>query len=159
MKHRDIDFHVYTAAVPEVTVSFAEMAELAKNPRIKRVEFANLLDEEDACLEWHAFYEDRWGELWQLDLMHIRHGSKYDGYFEKVAAQIAGMLTDERRQAILRLKFATPDDVKIAGVEYYKAVIRDGIRNYADFEKWRAKNPLTGIDPWPTDMEREVCRD
>jgi len=69
------------------------------------------------------------------------------------------MLTDERRQAILRLKFATPDDVKIAGVEYYKAVIRDGIRNYADFEKWRAKNPLTGIDPWPTDMEREVCRD
>ena len=139
MKHRDIDFHVYTAAVPEVTVSFAAMAELAKNPRIKRVEFANLLDEEDACLEWHAFYEDRRGELWQLDLMHIRHGSKYDGYFEKVAAQIAGMLTDERRQAILRLKFATPDDVKIAGVEYYKAVIRDGIRNYADFEKWRAK--------------------
>lgn len=97
--------------------------------------------------------------MWQLDLMHIRHGSKYDGYFEKVAAQIAGMLNDERRQAILRLKFATPDDVKIAGVEYYKAVIRDGIRNYADFEKWRAKNPLTGIDPWPTDMEREVCRD
>ena len=30
---------------------------------------------------------------------------------------------------------------------------------HADFEKWRAKNPLTGIDPWPTDMEREVCRD
>ena len=29
MKHRDIDFHVYTAAVPEVTVSFAAMAELA----------------------------------------------------------------------------------------------------------------------------------
>lgn len=51
------------------------------------------------------------------------------------------MLTDERRQAILRLKFTTPDDVKIAGVEYYKAVIRDGIRNYADFEKWRLKIP------------------
>ena len=63
MKHRDIDFHVYTAAVPEVTVSFAAMAELAKNPRIKRVEFANLLDEEDACMEWHAFYEDRCGSL------------------------------------------------------------------------------------------------
>lgn len=73
--------------------------------------------------------------------MHIRRGSKYDGYFEKVAAQIAGMLTDERRQAILRLKFTTPDDVKIAGVEYYKAVIRDGIQNYADFEKWRLKIP------------------
>ena len=36
MKHRDIDFHVYTAAEPEVAVSFAAMAELAKNPRIKR---------------------------------------------------------------------------------------------------------------------------
>ena len=35
MKHRDIDFHVYTAAEPEVAVSFAAMAELAKNPRIK----------------------------------------------------------------------------------------------------------------------------
>lgn len=30
MKHRDIDFHVYTAAEPEVAVSFAAMAELAK---------------------------------------------------------------------------------------------------------------------------------
>ena len=147
MKHRDIDFHIYSERL-SVADSFAAMAALAENPRIRRIEYVNLLDAEDHCLEWHAWYEDNDGELWQLDMMHIVKGSRYDGYFEKVAERIAAVLTDETRDAILRLKYDTPDQVKIMGIEYYQAVLRDGVRTYAQFEAWRAANPVTGIIEW-----------
>lgn len=65
------------------------------------------------------------GELWQLDMIHIEKGSRYDGYFEEVARRISAALTDETREAILRLKWETPDTEKIAGIEYYMAVLRD----------------------------------
>lgn len=36
-------------------------------------------------------------------------GSRYDGYFERVAERISAVLTDEMRLAILKLKYETPD--------------------------------------------------
>ena len=42
----------------------------------------------------------------------------------------------------------TPDEVKIMGIEYYQAVLRDGVRTYAEFEAWRAANPVEGILEW-----------
>ena len=65
MKHCDIDFHIYSSPFL-LADSFAAMAKLAEHPLIKRIEYTNLLDEEDACLEWHAWYEDREGKMWQL---------------------------------------------------------------------------------------------
>lgn len=147
MKHRDIDFHIYTAEL-KISESFAAMAELAENPRIKKVTYANLLDCEDGCLEWHAWYEDDYGDLWQLDLMHIIKGSKYDGFFEHIANRIKETITPEEKEAVLRLKYETPDDIKIAGIEYYKAVMFGGIRDFSSFMKWREENPLTGIEEW-----------
>ena len=91
-----------------------------------------------------AWYEDQEGELWQLDLIHIEKGSRYDGYFEEVARRISAALTDETREAILRLKWETPDTEKIAGIEYYMAVLRDGIRRYTHFVRWREAHPMTG---------------
>ena len=144
MKHRDIDFHIYSAVLrPED--DFTALAKLAANPAVKRIEYGNLLATEERCLEWHAWYEDQEGELWQLDMIHIEKGSRYDGYFEEVARRISAALTDETREAILRLKWETPDTEKIAGIEYYMAVLRDGIRSYPDFVRWREAHPLTGL--------------
>ena len=42
----------------------------------------------------------------------------------------------------------TPDDVKIAGIEYYVAVLRDGVRTYDAFAEWRRTHALTGIVEW-----------
>ncbi|MBS4773226.1 MAG: phosphoglycerate mutase family protein [Proteobacteria bacterium] len=147
MKHRDIDFHIYT---PELKLadSFRAIARLADKPRIKRIEYANLLDEEDSCLEWHAWYEDYDGQLWQIDMMHIVKGSTYDGYFEDMAARIVAALTPELKETILRLKWQTPDDVKIPGIEYYMAVMRDNVRTYDEFIKWRQTHPQNGIVTW-----------
>jgi len=34
------------------------------------------------------------------------------------------------------------------GIEYYQAVLRDGVGTYAEFEAWRAAHPVTGILEW-----------
>ena len=66
----------------------------------------------------------------------------------KFADRIAAVLTDETRRAVLQIKYDTPDEVKIMGIEYYQAVLRDGVRTYAEFEAWRAANPVEGILEW-----------
>ena len=63
-KHLDIDLHVYSPTPLRVERSFAAAARIAAHPRIRRMEYANLLDAEDRCLEWHAQYEDHDGRLW-----------------------------------------------------------------------------------------------
>ena len=147
MKHRDIDFHIYSSPL-RMEESFAAMAQLAADPAVGRIECRNLLATDEACVEWHATYRDRDGDEWQLDMIHIVRGSRYDGYFERVADRISAVLTDETRRAVLQIKYDTPDEVKIMGIEYYQAVLRDGVRTYAEFEAWRAANPVEGILEW-----------
>lgn len=147
VKHRDIDFHIYTSPL-DLSASFRAMAELAENTSIKRIEYTNLLHTAEACIEWHAWYQDMEGELWQMDMIHIQEGSRYDGYFERVAERISAVLTDEMRLAILKLKYETPDTEKIMGVEYYQAVIQDGVRSYPEFEEWRRLHPAVGVVEW-----------
>lgn len=147
MKHRDIDFHIYTSPL-DLSVSFRAMAELAENTSVKKIEYTNLLHTAEACIEWHAWYKDMEGELWQMDMIHIQEGSRYDGYFERVAERISAVLTDEMRLAILNLKYETPDTEKIMGVEYYQAVIQDGVRSYPEFEEWRRLHPAVGVVEW-----------
>lgn len=147
MTHRDIDIHVYSSPLT-VEGSFAAMAKLAVNAAIKKIECRNLLDTDEACIEWHAWYDDGDGEPWQIDIIHILKGSRYDGFFERMAERIKAALTDETRLAILRLKAETPEYVHIMGVEYYQAVLRGGVRTLADFIRWRQEHPVTGIVEW-----------
>ena len=147
MKHRDIDFHIYTSPL-DLSASFRAIAELAENKSVKKIEYTNLLHTAEACIEWHAWYKYMEGELWQMDMIHIQEGSRYDGYFERVAERISAVLTDEMRLAILKLKYETPDTEKIMGVEYYQAVIQDGVRSYPEFEEWRRLHPAVGVVEW-----------
>ena len=147
MKHLDIDLHLYSDPV-SLADDFRIIARLAQNPRIKRIEYANLLNTEEACLEWHLHYEDPLNQMWQIDMIHILKGSRYDGYFEQMADRIVAALTDETRHTILQLKYETPESEKIMGIEYYQAVLRDGVKNYVEFETWRRQHPITGIITW-----------
>ena len=147
-RHLDIDLHVYTPAPLRVEESFAVMARIARNPRIRRIEYANLLDAEDCCLEWHAQYEDRDGRVWLIDMIHMEEGSPWAGYFERVADRIAAVLTAETREAILRLKYETPEGEKIPGIVYYRAVLEGGVRDAAAFENWLENHPAEGIMKW-----------
>ena len=146
-KHRDLDFHLYSEAV-DPAADFAVMGELAALPQVRWVQFGNALDTAEACVEWHLGWADEQGEVWQIDLIHIVRGSRYDGYFEQVADRIAAVLTDEQRATILRLKFETPDDARIAGIEYYRAVIEGGVRTLAELAAWRQAHPAEGVVEW-----------
>ena len=147
-RHLDIDLHVYTPAPLRVAGSFAAVARIAERPGIRRVEYGNLLDEEDCCLEWHAQYADREGRLWQIDMIHMTEDSPWAGYFERVADRISAVQTPETRETILRLKYETPDTEKIPGIAYYRAVLEGGVRSYAEFEEWQATHPSDGIVEW-----------
>lgn len=147
MTHRDIDLHVYSSPLT-VEGSFAAMARLAEDAAVKKIECRNLLDTDEACIEWHAWYDDGQGGEWQIDIIHILKGSRYDGYFERMAERIKAALTDDTRLAILRLKAGTPENEHVMGVEYYQAVLRDGVRTKADFMRWRAEHPVNGVMEW-----------
>ena len=146
MKHRDIDFHIYTEKL-DIAESFEVIKKICVNPAVTRLEYRNLADTEEACLEFHIWFmlDD---EEWQIDMIQILKGSQFDGYFERVAQRIKAVLTPETRRAILELKYLTPEDEHIMGIEYYQAVIADGIRTYPEFLQWRKKHPANGIVNW-----------
>ena len=150
MKHRDVDFHIYTDAL-DPAESFRAVSAICSDPHVSQLEYRNLADTDEACLEWHVLY-DLDGEPWQIDMIQIRKGSRFDGHFERVAERINAVLTPETRDAILRLKYLTPDSEHIPGIAYYHAVITDGVRTWPQFTAWlrerRASAPSPGIDLW-----------
>ncbi|MCG8551863.1 MAG: phosphoglycerate mutase family protein [Desulfobacterales bacterium] len=147
INNRDIDFHIYTAPF-KLLDSFSAMARLAENKGIKTISYTNLLDAEDQCIEWHAFYEDKDGNSWQIDMIHILKESVYAGHFEKVAERISAVLTPETKANILRIKNSLPVEKKVMGIQIYKAVIEHGIQDIDSFWQWREQNPDEGIVTW-----------
>lgn len=147
MTHRDIDLHVYSSPLT-VEGSFAAMARLAEDAAVKKIECRNLLNTDEACIEWHAWYDDGHDGEWQIDIIHILKGSRYDGYFERMAERVKAALTGDTRLAVLRLKAGTPENEHVMGVEYYQAVLRDGVRTMPDFMRWRTEHPVNGVMEW-----------
>lgn len=147
MKRLDIDLHIYSDPLL-IIESFAAMERLAENPAVRKIEYKNLLNTPEKCIEWHAWYQDWDDQLWQIDMIHMPKGSQYDGYFENVALQVTNALTPETHDTILKLKYETPDNEHIQGIEYYKAVIQDNIRTYPDFTTWRRTHKFSGIIEW-----------
>lgn len=134
--HRDIDLHVYSGGVTEEH-SFSVAAKIARIPGVEEIRCINGLRGEEHCIAWHIFYKyDE--ELWQFDVIHIEEGTEFDGYFERMADRIVAVMTREQRDTILRLKFETPAGCDYHGVEYYEAVIADGVRNQAELDVWVA---------------------
>jgi hypothetical protein len=147
IKNLDIDFHIYTSPFI-LTDSFKAISLIAENPRIKRITYKNLLDTQEMCLEWHAWYEDNIGDLWQIDMIHLSPDSPYAGAVERVTDRIAEVLTEEIREAILAIKHAVPAVQKVKGIEVCMAVIRDGIRSYPEFVKWQQDQDNADIIDW-----------
>ena len=141
--HRDIDLHVYSKDITEES-SFAIAAQIAMLQDVTEIKCINGLHTDEHCMAWHIFYKYE-TEIWQIDVIHIEEGTEYDGYFERMADRITEVMTTDQKEIILRLKFETPSDKDYHGVEYYEAVIGNGISNMKDFEEWvteHRKKPL-----------------
>ncbi len=147
-KHRDIDLHVYSENITEEK-SFAIGAQMAKNPKVIEIKCINGLGTDEHCIAWHFFYRHE-GRIWQIDVIHIEEGTEYDGFFERMADRIVELMTPEQKDTILRLKAETPDGEDIHGVEYYEAVIADGIQTLPELREWvkkKRKCPPTYWNP------------
>lgn len=144
--HRDIDLHVYSKGISEES-SFAVAAQIAKIPGVTEIKCINGLHTHEHCMAWHIFYHFD-GEIWQFDVIHIEEGTHYDGFFERMAERIMEVMTPAQKETILRLKFDTPTDKDYHGVEYYEAVIADGVDNMPDFEKWIAEHRKKPLYYW-----------
>lgn len=134
-KHKDIDLHVYSSNITEES-SFAIAAKMSALPGVTEITSINGLHTEEHCMAWHIKYQIADNEIWKFDIIHIESESKYDGYFEHMAQRISEIMTPDQRETILRLKFETPENETIHGVEYYEAVIADGITELDDLRKW-----------------------
>lgn len=134
-RHRDIDLHVYSGSVTTES-SFGAMARLAQDPRVEELRCVNGLHTEERCVAWHAAFRTADGESWQIDMVHIERGSRYDGFFERMADRVVARLTPEQRDAILRLKYETPEGEDIHGAEYYEAVMDGGVRTLDGLREW-----------------------
>ncbi|MDE5797053.1 MAG: phosphoglycerate mutase family protein, partial [Muribaculaceae bacterium] len=133
--HRDIDLHVYSADITEAS-SFAIASRMAALPGVMEITAINGLHTDEHCMAWHVKYKSEDNEVWKFDIIHIETGTKYDGYFERMADRIMAVMTPSQRDTILRLKFETPADEYIKGVEYYEAVIAGGITSLEDLRNW-----------------------
>ena len=147
LNHRDIDLHIYTDE-PMIEKSFSVMKEIAGKKGLRDVQYKNLLDTKEDCIEWHLWYEDETGITWKLDIIHIRKGSFYEGFFEKVSERIIERLTPETKEVILQIKYELGEESKVPGIQIYHAVLEHGINNYVDFIQWSEKNPVDAILEW-----------
>lgn len=133
--HRDIDLHVYSADVT-TQKSFAVMSVIAQDKSVREIKCINGLNTDEHCIAWHVMYDDNDDQCWQIDIIHIEEGSEYDGYFERMADRIREVATPEQINTILRLKFETPAEKNFHGVDYYEAVIENGISDLKSLADW-----------------------
>lgn len=133
--HRDIDLHVYSSGITEES-SFAIAAKMAAIKEVVEITCINGLHTDENCIAWHVKYKISEGEIWKFDIIHIESGTEYDGYFEKMAERISAVMTHEQQDTILRLKFETPENETIHGVEYSEAVIADGVSTLDELRQW-----------------------
>nr|WP_129732274.1 phosphoglycerate mutase family protein [Parabacteroides goldsteinii] len=147
MKNKDIDMHIYTDELV-IADSFAVMGKLAEKLALEEIQYKNLVNTEEECIEWHALYKDKEKNLWKFDMIHLRNGSKYDGVVEKVTDAIIRHLTSDIRRTILQIKYDMPDNVNIPGIEIYHAVFTGGVKNYRELIQYRVDNPLVNSLEW-----------
>ena len=146
--HNDIDLHVYSSGIT-VAGSFAIMALIAVDPRVLEIKCINGLHTDEHCLAWHLIYDSPEHGRWKFDIIQIEEGSFYDGYFQRMADRILHVMTPEQLDTILLLKYEAPENCDYHGVEFYEAVIADGISTIAGFQEWvaahRRKSPYYWI--------------
>ena len=147
LNHRDVDLHIYTGE-PIIEKSFSFMNKVAENEAVKDIQYKNLLDTKEECIEWHLWCEGKDKSIWKFDIIHIRKGSFYDGFFEKVTDRIIEKLKPETKEAILQIKYELGGKSAVQGIQVYHAVLGHGIKNYEDFIQWSKENPVNTVLDW-----------
>lgn len=143
----DIDLHIYTETL-DPAESLRTLSGILGGMDIVRYTYINGADTDEHCLEWHLSMRDDSGAVWTIDMIQILAGSRYDGVFEDTAESVMDALTPETAKTILQLKNLASPDNRICGVEFYCAVISDGVRTWDEFQKWHEAHRGKSLMAW-----------
>ena len=140
----DIDIDV-TVDELDAHACLAVMADLAGDPRVKRVVFRN----DATTYGWLAF--DIAVEDWAIELYVSTPRASCFGWTAELARLFADMLDREQRRAILELKEALAGDHDYRSMDVYRAVVDDGVRDLDEFLRWRAECGSAELARWLPD--------
>jgi hypothetical protein len=145
----NIDMEVY-ADQPRPSAGFQVIAGITEIPGVRRVRFKNQLDDpEDPGLFWWIQYRDEWGQDWSIDTWLIPSDHPFALASARFAEAMCEKLDDPSRRTILQIKQESRcRDLDTRSIEIYKAVLRDGVGTYDEFERWLIKNPPKKLEDW-----------
>jgi hypothetical protein len=149
MVEPNIDMEVY-ADQPRPSAGFQVIAGLAEVPGVRRVRFKNQLDDlEDPGLYWYVQYRDQLGQDWSIDTWLIPSNHPLAMHPDRFARAMCQRLDDDLRRTILQIKHESRcRDLETRSLEIYKAVLRDGVGSYEQFERWLAQHPPKRLEDW-----------
>ena len=145
----NIDMEVYTDQ-PRPSAGFQVIASIAEVPGVRRVRFKNQLDDlEDPGLLWWIQYRDHLGQDWSIDTWFVPTDHPFAVSPSRFAEAMCEKLDDPSRRTILQIKHEIRcRDLDTRSIEIYKAVLRDGVGTYEQFERWLAEHPPKKLEDW-----------
>jgi hypothetical protein len=145
----NIDMEVH-ADHPRPGDGFQVIAAIAEIPGVRRVRFKNQLDDlEDPGLYWWTQYRDKAGQDWSIDTWLIPKDHPFAMSPARFAEAMCEKLDDDLRRTILQIKHEVRcRNLETRSLEIYKAVLRDGVGSYEQFEKWLKQYPPKKLEDW-----------
>lgn len=145
----DIDLEVFCER-PRIEDGFAVVSALALQPGVWKVRFSNELDGPDCGLYWQLRYRDPGSatqEVWKIDMWLLGHDCP-GPVARDLIEPMRRALTTETRAAILAIKRDTLAELDVHGIDVYRAVLDDGVRDTAHFRDWLTTHRIDGLTHW-----------
>lgn len=141
----DVEFLVDELSIRD---GFAVMSAVAELPKVRSIRYNDARDKPEQGLYWKVLYELTPAETWTLDLWMFRRDHP-GPLASSMVEPIRAALTPETRDAILAIKEAAAERGERAwGHWLYRAVINEGVRDYAEFLAWFGDRDIWAREPW-----------
>lgn len=149
MVEPNIDMEVY-ADHPRPSDGFQVIAAIAEIPGVRRVRFKNQLDDPgDPGLYWWIQYRDELNQDWSIDAWLIPSDHPFAMHSARFAEAMCECLNEDLRRTILQIKHESRcRNLDTRSIEIYRAVLRDGIATYNEFERWLEQHPPKKLEDW-----------
>jgi hypothetical protein len=143
----NLDLECY---MPKLSIidAFSAVAKIAQNQNIVSAEYHNFIDFDDSGIYWLLNYKDASNKLWTIDLWFVTPEHPFAYHADKFASAMEKALNDDYRHTILKIKSELPADMTVRGIDVYRAVMRDLIRDTDSFLKWYEAQNLIDLEPW-----------
>ncbi|MHA2340193.1 MAG: nucleotidyltransferase domain-containing protein [Candidatus Hodarchaeales archaeon] len=146
-KQSDIDLEIYVER-PDIKTGFEVIQKFALLPGVKKVRYSNELKTIHEGLYWRIDYVDEKSIAWSIDNWMLSHSHPHAGVADKFARAMEKALTLENRHRILEIKANIPPELETRRRDVYKAVLRDDIETFYEFQEWIKDNPPVEIEHW-----------